>query len=860
MRQELGLPEKRQQRNHVLDRKQKRQETRKENKQRPNKRQKIVHNVEPENDVDAQFESGEDQIDLEEEDSESSDDVAPVKHKSDKSSKPTKKPRIDPLPSPSPSVSSDAFNDFDDDDEEEEDVLSRGSREYSPEVVLDENSKAFQTRQAEEDAEILALERKLGMKSKKGKKDPIFDDGFDDLLEDLEDAVDARKKSKREADEWLQSKRAKAAKNGIENVLPPSEGDSDDDNTGENANGDDFADFDDEDEDPDEASSGDSIEDDEEDIMDEYEDDEIPGPPKPSKPARENPYVAPITDSTTAKYVPPSRRKAPEGDTEVLQKLRKQAQGSLNKLSEANIISIVDEFSKFYQNYPRQDVTDITIDHILTAFAIPTTLTNTYIILHAAFISALYKIHGPDFGAEIVSKIVETFDKYQASSGKESLNLTSLLANLFTFNLTTSTLIFDHIRALLSSFGSSTSNSEDSAEHLLRIIRDCGPQLRSDDPTALKGIVAMMNETAAKLTADGSKINIRTRVMMDTITDLKNNKIRHNTNSAGVTGEHLTRMRKALGSISSRQLRGTEPLNLSRADILNSNKKGKWWLIGASWKGHTESHPQDLTNNQSTHQINTKITTSTDDNEVDPLDPTNIRSLAQSHNLTTPLRLSIFTALITAHSPPDALSRLTKLRLTRRQEPEIPRVLLTLCRAEPSFNPYYAALARQLLRERNHKMPFSIALWKFFGELGEQGDLDGSEDEESFGGSDGRGKEVAVSEIANVARLYARLVAKGCLKLDILKTLSIGVLGEKAGMWLEVFFIALLAQNKLDEEGIVRIFGTCEDRLRKGIAWFLRKDVRRSDLLDDKAEREKVKKGCKLVEAAFTAVEEEGED
>lgn len=859
MRQELGLPEKRQQRNHVLDRKQKRQEARKENKQRPNKRQKLVHNDQPESDVDAQFESHEDQSDLDEDekDSASSDDVAPVRHDStqEKPPKATKKPRNDPLPSPSPSASSDAFDDF---GEDEEDVLSRGSREYSPEVVLDENSKAFQTRQAEEDAEILALEKKLGMKSKKGKKEQIFDDGFDDLLEDLEDAVDTRKKSKRDADEWLQSKRAKAATNGTKGVLPPSGGDSEGDEVDENdeaANGDDFAGFDEQDE---EASLGDNSEGDEEDYVD--DDDETPELPKQSKPPRENPYIAPTTDSTTAKYVPPSRRKAPEGDTEVLQKLRKQAQGSLNKLSEANIISIVDEFSKLYQTYPRQDVTDITIDLILTAFAIPTTLTNTYIILHAAFISALYKIHGPDFGAEVVSKIVETFDKYQSSSGKESLNLTSLLANLFTFNLTTSTLIFDHIRALLLSFGSSTSNSEDSAEHLLRIIRDCGPQLRSDDPTALKGIVAMMNETAAKMTADGSKINIRTRVMMDTITDLKNNKIRHNTNSAGVTGEHLTRMRKALGSLSNRQLRGTEPLNLSRADILNSNKKGKWWLIGASWKGHSDSNPQNTTV-QPIHQINTTITTNdNNDTEVDPLDPTNIRSLAQSHNLTTPLRLSIFTALITAHSPPDALSRLTKLRLTRRQEPEIPRVLLTLCRAEPSFNPYYAALARQLLRERTHKMPFSIALWKFFGELGERGDVDGSDDEDGFGGSDGRGKEVAVNEIANVARLYARLVAKGCLKLDILKTLSIGVLGEKAGMWLEVFFIALLAQNKLDEEGIVKIFGTCEGRLRKGIAWFLRKDVRRSDLLVDKAEKEKVKKACKLVEAAFTAVEEEGED
>lgn len=830
MRQELGIPKQRHQRTQVSERKQRRKEARRDPGGYSNKRQKISHHTETVNDLKDGLDISDEPSDLLEEAEESEQDNPSAYHEQTSHASTTRSRKSTKQTSPVSSLpESEAYET----DEEDEDILSRGSREYSPEVVLDASSRTFQERQARDDAEILALEKKLGMKNKKEK---FFDDGFDSLLEDLDDAVQTKSR-KQEADEWLKMKRTKAAMKNNQKSVEVDEVSADEVHDSEFASGgdDDFAGFDDDDEDQEDSE--------------ETEDNRDFNPQRASptsKPHRENPYVAPPTVASSAKYIPPSRRKLPETDGEVLQKLRKQAQGSLNKLSEANMISIVDEFGKFYQLYPRQDVTQTISDLVLSAFAIPTALNNTFIILHAAFITGLYKLHGADFGAEVICRLVETFDKFHHSSvGKESLNLTSLLANLFTFNLITSTLIYDHIRLLLGRFGSSASSSEDSAEHLLRIIRDCGPQLRSDDPGALKGIVVMMNDASAKMAADGSKVNARTRVMMDTIIDLKNNKIRHNTSAAGVTGEHITRMRKALGSLSNRQLRGTEPLGLSRTDILESDKKGKWWLIGASWKGRSETQ-----SGENPMPISHKM----DSTVADTSTTIDVRALAASYNLTTPLRLSVFAALITAHSPPDALHRLTKLRLTRRQEVEVPRVLLTLCRAEPSFNPYYAALARQLLRERRYRMPFSIALWKFFGEMGEQTDEDGDEDDGSW---DKRAEKVKVNEIANIARLYARLVAKLCLQPDILKTLNIGLLGEKATMWLEVFFIALLAQNKLDNEAIVRIFGTCEESLSKGIAWFLDTHVKRSDLLVDSEEKKKVRRGCRLVESTFAAAMEE---
>lgn len=829
LQQKLGLPQnKKRYRTQVTERHQKPQAARPQ-QHNGNKRRKVEHviedNAEDEEAVSDPFNSDDD-VDLagaEEEASRATSKFGKAQRAREQ------KPRsLSTSPSPPPML-------YDDDDSDD---LSRGSREYSPEVVLDASSKTFQDRQADEDDEIAALERKLGMRGKRNKK--VFDDGFDELLGGLEDAVDPKRRKKEER-EWLEKKRQKAA-GSEEDVSEDGEDDDDDDDDDNEEIGGMLFDEDDSD-DGDEEFGG----------FDDEENTAAIAQRQPVKPipVRENPYVAPTTDaSSSAKYIPPSRRNAPETDTELVAKLRRQAQGSLNRLSEANIISIVDEFDRFYQTNPRQEVTSVIIDLVLTTFTIPSTLQNTFIILHAAFLAALYKLLGADFAAEVVSRLIETFDKCHNDpniQGKGSLNLISLLANLFTFGVVSSTLIFDHIKLLLSDFG------ENSAELLLRIVRDCGPQLRSDDPTALKGIVQMMNDISAQMTSKGQPVNVRTRVMMDTITDLKNNKTRQATNAAGITGEHLTRMRKALGSLNTRQLRGTEPLGITRSDILHSDKKGKWWLVGASWKGH--AHGESLR----TQPFNkSHVNTMTHNDTFDDVDEIDIPSLLSHLHLPTPTARSIFIALTTATDPPDALSRLSKLRLTKRQEPEIPRVLIRVCRAESSYNPYYAAVARLLLMEKKYKMSFQIALWKFFGQLGES--QDDEDDENGAGDADDARDNVQPGEIANVARMYAMLICKRALDLNIIKTLNIGFTKENATLFLELLLVSIFTNAKMEDENLVEVFSGVEPRLVKSLQYFLDKHVRKTDLVSEKRERRKVKHGCKMAEAAFTAMEGGGLD
>lgn len=308
-------------------------------------------------------------------------------------------------------------------------------------------SKAMQDKLEQDDAEIAALEKKLGLK--KGKLPKAFaDDGLDALLGDLDEgSADEGRKRKREADDWLQNKRKKAQ--GL-SVDEPEEPHSD------QMSDEDLEDFDDED--------------DEDEDMDLLEEDEESEEEETVPKKRENPYVAPVTtESQPAKYIPPSLRAASNSESESLTRLRRQAQGQLNKLSEANLVSILAEFEKLYREYPRQNVTSTLITLLFQLICERSALSDTFIILHAGFIAAIYKIMGMDFGAELVQKIVETFDaggdERAKFEGKETINLIALLSQLYNFHVVGSTLVFDYIRLFLQDI------NEDSTELLLKVIR-----------------------------------------------------------------------------------------------------------------------------------------------------------------------------------------------------------------------------------------------------------------------------------------------------------------------------------------------------------------------------------------------------
>ncbi|KAJ5623149.1 hypothetical protein N7490_011754 [Penicillium lividum] len=727
------------------------------------------------------------------------------------------------------------IDDLDEDDEEEDD----SEIDEPDDIEVPHVPSGVKSKLAEDDAEIAALEKKLGLK--KGKKSKKFeDDGLDDLLGDLgEVSEDESKQRKREADEWLQNKRKKAQKL---QAREEEDEDSDEDS--------------DEDDDLDEEIFGDESDDD--DDFDGFDEEE-----KAPVKKRENPYVAPTPKTESSqpqKYVPPSLRALSDPETEALSRLKRQAQGQLNKLSEANLISIVSEFEKLYRDYPRQHVTSTLLDLLMGLICERGALQDTFMVLHAGFIAALYKLLGMDVGAEIVQKIVETIDangdERGTFAGKEVINLISLLSQLYNFHVIGSPLMFDYVRSFLEDL------TEDNTELLLKVIRISGPQLRQDDPSALKDIVLLIQPSVAKIGED--KLSVRTKFMIDSITDLKNNRVK-NAVGASITTEHITKMRKILGSLNnSRVIRASEPISITRADIHDSSKKGKWWLVGASWKEDPlVSARKELAD------VSMKDAESEDDSDAEP----DLGDLAKAHRMNTDVRRSIFVAIMSANDFQDAHVRLLKLRLKRAQEFEIPRVLLHCAMEEDAHNPYYTLIARRICGDlgRRIKVSFMFALWNIFKRMGEKGDMD---DEEADFDPEDEETAVSMKAVINLAKMFGMLIADGNLTLSILKNLNFAYLQPKTRTFVEVMLITIIQQSQKskkarknkkiagseepvkDEESLMQICMRVQDtpHVAKGLIFFIRKVVSKTDILDSEKDQKLVRWGCNVAVDALKAI------
>ncbi|RPA98078.1 hypothetical protein L873DRAFT_1770313 [Choiromyces venosus 120613-1] len=688
--------------------------------------------------------------------------------------------------------------------------------------------RAVREKLEQDDMEIEYLEKKLKIKGKLPKA--FQEDGLDFLFEGL-DGIDGddtiRPKSK---------ERTKETKPGSRKNMPQQEQEDDDDDDGEDE------------ELGEEGEDTSDIEDDYED-EDDVDEDEFMGIGSDIEDGQEagdnaSPEKGVSVTPSTSKYVPPSLRKAQATEPEKLIHLRRKCHGLLNRLSEANLIPILSEVEGLYTTNPRGDLTSTLSNLLITVVGDQSALSDTFMILHAGFVAGIYKTTGTDFGAHIVQAVIEDFDGYYvqvngiddpASAGKKCTNLMSFIAELYNFQVVGAVLIFDLLRIFLGEI------TELNTELLLKVARNCGHQLRQEDPTSLKDIVIMMQPAIAKIGYEN--LSIRTKFMIETLTNLKNNRLKSAAANSVVVAEATNRMKKLLGALNSRQIRASEPLRVSLADIRNTDAKGKWWLVGASWVGNQAS-----TSTSTAPEPSKK--SKKDPEDLDFYSSTDLLQLAREQRMNTDVRQAIFVAIMSAEDYTDAYFRILKLRLKRKQEPEIPRVLIHCCGSEASYNPYYTLVARKLCAQNNLRMAFTFSLWGVFRRMGEG--EEGKEEMDLFG-EDGEGDEgLDMRKILNLSRMYGTLVAQDALGLDILKILDIACLQNKTKTFLELMFITVilqtLGQEGGTEEGLKRVFVKIKENsgLVRGVLFFLKKHVKGTDVVSDKAEAAAVTRGVRF--------------
>ncbi|ONH75511.1 Suppressor of glycerol defect protein 1 [Pichia kudriavzevii] len=580
--------------------------------------------------------------------------------------------------------------------------------------------------------------------------------------------------------------------------------------------------------------------------------------------AKENPYMAPVDPSTLgldnpsgSRYIPPALRKKlamneNTEDSEVMKRLLRLVKGPFNKLSESNFSSSISELNEVYIDNPRQFVNEAVLKVVIQSVCISTPMLESFLVLYSSAIVALYKLQGVEFGAFVIQKLVEDFLKEIESTERakqELINLSGMIGYLYTLNLISATLIYDIIKWKLI-----VNPTELKTDILLKLIRSCGSKLRTDDSTALNAIITELTKSVKLNESRGVKISTRTRFLIDTITDLKNNRLRNMENVNTVS--MINRLKKQLGSISNS--RNLDAIKVNLEDIENIEERGKWWLVGSAWKGN-EGSRTEVTEKSDVGNVNEDFLK--DEDELTGEGDVNWMELARQCRMNTDVRRAIFISIMSAEDFKDAFMKLEKLSLKKSQKGEIPNILMHCATLESNNNPYYSYLGKKLCDDHGMRRAFQLNLWDFIKEL------DGEESSTTI--LHNANEEERLWKILNMGRFFGFLLGEGSLSLNVLRVVNFLTASSDVKIFLEIMLITVLdiiaKKSQVDQFGsgkskrnvtytgklVAERIAKCDEQplLLKGLQYFLNDKLRDSNFIKGKKQQARIDWGIDTLSA-----------
>eukprot|EP01036_Dinobryon_divergens_P032648 gene32648-42283_t len=499
--------------------------------------------------------------------------------------------------------------------------------------------------------------------------------------------------------------------------------------------------------DEDAASNQESTENSTDEDGEEYEE-ELPTPAETYQPTEGEDIYGRVIGSSAQKYTPPARRKelvsAIDESSDTVRLLRRTFNGFMNKLSDESKDSIIRSLKQLFDSNSITVCSFILRDCIMAACANPTQLMSSLIPIFSAVIAALHFTVGIEVGAFIIESLAVSLNQailnsittdHSLISSKLPSNSLLLLVYLYNLRILHHTLIVD-IMTILADCSKDTTNgngpsllsgkdtgadetmlSELRVELLEVIINHCGPSIRSDDPVSLKLVVSTLNKRlgsySAGMSSEGtgaSGMSNRLRFMFEALTDLKNNKSRR---VQTANADAVKKLRKWLGSIKSSLPRnsgaaiGDPCLRVSLRDLLDADKRGRWWRAGASWVGNDAKNSEHDSNNEGEQKAGGQPDPNSEEQQL--------LLLAQKCRMNTATRRKIFCVLMSSRDVLDAFERLARLGLKGKEDREMVRVLMECCGQERTYNPFYAELAKMFCTQnRQFKTTFQFAFWDNF--------------------------------------------------------------------------------------------------------------------------------------------------
>lgn len=571
---------------------------------------------------------------------------------------------------------------------------------------------------------------------------------------------------------------------------------------------------------------------------------------------------SPLSSSGT-RYIPPAARAAAAQSSQgspnaEQQRLTRQLKGLLNRLGDNNLDSIVTSIEEIYSNNKRAEVSQALTQLMIRTIAARSTvqLTDTFVVVYASLVATLYRLIGIEFAAGFLQQAVDDLLKHyyeltgpaetgpegldEESKGKELSNLVSLICHLYNLQVVACPLIYDLIKLFLGQgrrADAASEVTEADVEVLLKIIKTCGSQLRQDDVTALKQVVELASERAAKSSSSSSRV----RFMLETMETIKSSKgKRQNASQESPIAQIISNMRRYLTGVEKkRSVRSYgEPLRVVLKDLQDAETKGKWWLVGAAWKGHSDVIEDDGSNVAVAQGVTAPQTLSAVSKKSfnkaggDDALAAQMDDLARKHGMNTPSRRLIFSTLLNpdAAGYVEAAQSLLELRLSDTQRREVIRVLLHCLGREQVYNPYYVLVGSRLaLHDTGTRITMQFCLWDYLREIGEKqvggksvvSQREGSQG--AFGHDEENAVNGAVSEtkLWHLSRAYGWWIAKGCLDLSILRTVDFASMhsaraasgGQRKGvLFLQSLLLHLLLSTQTNNPSSLRPTGTEGDR------------------------------------------------
>lgn len=395
---------------------------------------------------------------------------------------------------------------------------------------------------------------------------------------------------------------------------------------------------------------------------------------------------------------------------------------------------------------------------------------------------------GASFIQSLVQKFLEIYEDQSTylldhkssetvSITKEATNLITLLAYSYNFGLISSKIIYDVIKELVKQ------PNEYTTELLLRVISVCGPLIRGDDPRALKEIITELLNNVKKV-----KQTSRMSFLLETLSDLKNNRLKPSTLAAN----HQSLKKSLVGALKLTSS-SSEPLLVSLEDIKNADTKGKWWLIGASWKGNQTSAFEEAKGKDNL-AVEKKSKVVIEDDLLSDIPDWN--EIAKRQRMNTDVRRAIFVSIMSAEDYLDAFTKLEKLNLKNKQSLEISRVILHCLSNDGTsngYNPYYSLLAAKVC-EHNHKLlkSFQFLFWELVKKFELSNDSEDDDEDDLLNNDDLTDEDARLRRLSNQGRFFGYLIADGHLKLDIFKHVPlIGGISSDGSLFFEMLFLQM---------------------------------------------------------------------